>query len=687
MTTIGRLRLPVLVALGLCSSCTDPVSAGKPAFAAEPEVDEATVNATNTPPVEHGALASVAFWSRSDAPDETLILGAAEIAGLRLYTTAGEAAGVIDGIEAAQVSVLRLTDAGSGPSQPLVLIADAAEGSINAYHLDPDTPELHPRMANPLSIGDEITGLCHYESPLSGSAYFYAVTDRGVIHHYEAYSEGDGIAARLLRTIPSGKGSGFCAVDRRDGMLYVSEEHIGVWRLGAEPESDTAREPVDLREPFGSLSDDVKGVTVYRVDRELSYLLVGDAANRNVAVYALPDATRVATLTLEGLAEPEGISVTDPVASGAADGGVLAVADQSGADGGSNIKLVTWGATGLRRAAADAPVERPPVVRPVLDTEPVASVGDAADDPAIWVHPQDPAKSRVIGTDKQKGLYVYDLQGRVRQLLPHGKMNNVDVRDGFTLGGETVSIAVASNRSDDSIAVYRIDPADGTLTAAADGILATGFADPYGLCLYRSAQSGDVYVFVNDGDSGDFRQWRLADKGNGRVGATRVRDFAVGSQAEGCVADDESGALYIAEEDVGLWRYSAEPHGGSERTRIDATGDGGGLTDDVEGVALWLGGNGTGYLIVSNQGADNYAVYRREGDNAYVGHFHVVADSARGLDGASETDGLEVTSADLGGRFGNGLLVVQDGRNIAPEEAQNFKYVSWQDVIAALEER
>jgi Tfp pilus assembly protein PilN len=39
----------------------------------------------------------------------------------------------------------------------------------------------------------------------------------------------------------------------------------------------------------------------------------------------------------------------------------------------------------------------------------------------------------------------------------------------------------------------------------------------------------------------------------------------------------------------------------------------------------------------------------------------------------------------LGTAFPEGLLVVQDGRNIAPEERQNFKYVSWADVVGALE--
>src|SRR5215204_4006838 len=75
-------------------------------------------------------------------------------------------------------------------------------------------------------------------------------------------------------------------------------------------------------------------------------------------------------------------------------------------------------------------------VSATVETEPVRSGGDAADDPAIWVHPSNPAESTIIGTDKQGGLVVYDLAGKQLQYLSDGKMDNVDLRPGFPLGGE-----------------------------------------------------------------------------------------------------------------------------------------------------------------------------------------------------------------------------------------------------------
>ena len=57
------------------------------------------------------------------------------------------------------------------------------------------------------------------------------------------------------------------------------------------------------------------------------------------------------------------------------------------------------------------------VVKARGQTEPVAETGDAADDPAIWVHPGDPARSLILGTDKKDGLNVYDLDGRLLNVV------------------------------------------------------------------------------------------------------------------------------------------------------------------------------------------------------------------------------------------------------------------------------
>lgn len=348
------------------------------------------------------------------------------------------------------------------------------------------------------------------------------------------------------------------------------------------------------------------------------------------------------------------------------------------------LGLAAAGCAGQSAAPDATPAAIPMPLRqvvPIVETTPVDSVGDAADDPAIWVHPEDPLQSLVIGTDKQKGLNVYDLDGRLLQALPDGRMNNVDLRDGFAVDGRRMALVAASNRTDRTIALYLLDPGTRRLSRAGDPV-PTGFADPYGLCLYAS-RDGAYFVFVSDSGTGQFRQWRIRAEGS-VLFAERVRAFRVGSRAEGCVADDETGALYVAEEDVALWKFRADPGGGNARRAIDRVGGASGLVADLEGVSIWHGRGGDGYILLSNQGANRYAVYRRDDPNAYVGSFELVDDARTGIDGTADTDGLAVTSQPVGPRFPDGLLVVQDGSNLPAGQNQNFKYVSWRDVATAL---
>jgi hypothetical protein len=134
----------------------------------------------------------------------------------------------------------------------------------------------------------------------------------------------------------------------------------------------------------------------------------------------------------------------------------------------------------------------------------------------------------------------------------------------------------------------------------------------YGTCLYVSPVTGSFFVFV-DSRAGLVEQWELVDDGTGSIDGTLVRSFAVGSEAEGCVADDETAQLYIAEEAVGIWKYGAEPGAGATRSLVDGTAPNGHLTADVEGLTLYHASDGLGYLIASSQGSSTYVLYERGG--------------------------------------------------------------------------
>jgi 3-phytase len=313
-------------------------------------------------------------------------------------------------------------------------------------------------------------------------------------------------------------------------------------------------------------------------------------------------------------------------------------------------------------------------VNATVETDPVPHSGDAADDPAIWINKSDPSKSAIIGTDKRGGLAVYDLSGKQLQYLADGPIDNVDLRDGFKLKGEDVSIVTGGDRKDNGIVIYRMNPQTRNLENIAARKITHGI-QIYGSCMYRSEKTGKFYYFGTS-KSGDVEQWELFDNGSGKVDGKKVRNFKVGTTVEGCVTDDELGHFYVAEEAVGIWKYSAEPEGGNARTQVAKVGDGH-LFADVEGLAIAYDKNGTGYLMASSQGNHSYVVYRREGNNEFVKKFRV--GDGGGIDGSEETDGIDVTTANLGPAFPHGVFVAQDGFN--DKGNQNFKLVPLEAII------
>jgi len=308
-----------------------------------------------------------------------------------------------------------------------------------------------------------------------------------------------------------------------------------------------------------------------------------------------------------------------------------------------------------------------------VETQPVATMEDAADDPAIWRNAANPAQSLIIGTDKRAGVHVYDLQGRQVGFTPSPRLNNVDLRD---VGGSMGVIVAASDRqylSQAQMALFRLDTSAKKLLPLVT--LPVGLGEAYGMCLWQRASDKALFGFVVLKDG---RIDQVAIDFNNAIPSGRVvRSMKLGTQSEGCVVDDRTGILYVAEEDVGLWKFDATPDGSNVPTAI-AKADGKQIVMDAEGVALATIGVDGGYVIVSSQGDNAYAVYKLP-EESYVGRFRI---SDGVIDGVHETDGIELMLGDFGPNFLGGLFVVQDGDNMP--DTQNFKFVNWNDIIAAM---
>lgn len=310
------------------------------------------------------------------------------------------------------------------------------------------------------------------------------------------------------------------------------------------------------------------------------------------------------------------------------------------------------------------------------ETTPVGTADDAADDPAIWRNAADPSRSLIIGTDKRAGIHVYDLAGKQVSFTPSPRLNNVDLRENIVLGGKPIVLVAASDRQDEAnaqMAVFRLDTGAQKLVPLA--AIPVGKGEAYGMCLWQRASDKALFGFVVLKDG---RIDQLAfDLSGAKPTAKLVRSMKLKTQSEGCVADDRTGTLYVAEEDVGIWSFDADP-AGSTKASVFAKVDGKTLVADAEGLALAPEGKTGGYLIVSSQGENAYTLYALS-DKKAVGRFRIAGGA---IDGTYETDGIELILGDFGSHYPAGLFVAQDGDN-APD-TQNFKYASWADIKAAL---
>jgi 3-phytase len=331
---------------------------------------------------------------------------------------------------------------------------------------------------------------------------------------------------------------------------------------------------------------------------------------------------------------------------------------------------------GIAAACASVPAitgDPAVTVTATAETPPVGTVReDAADDPAIWLNPANPAASLVIGTDKKGGLYVYDLKGAQKHFIPAPGLNNADLID---LPDGRVLVA-ASDRSDVTkvqLFLALLDTATGKLAPA--GQIVVGPGEGYGICMVKPANANGIVAFSAPKEGTIYKT--VITVANGAFVGTTTTLAQIPTQVEGCIADPRTNTLYIGEEDFGIWAIDMV----SGAKRKVASVDNKLLVADVEGLAIAPEGANGGYLVASSQGDNAYAVFRLP-EVTPVGRFRI----AKGTFGAAEeTDGIELDNRAFGPAFPGGLFIAQDGQN-APQ-AQNFKYARWDEILAALGEK
>lgn len=524
----------------------------------------------------------------------------------------------------------------------LTVFTDADTQKTYAYVADQKTGQLR-LLASMASPDFSLESMCLYRDAQQLD-HVFLIGKEGLSEQWVMHKG----SAQLVRKLALPPHSKHCRVDDQSQTLYLSVPDSGVWAFTAEAETAAKLKPVAMLAPFGKLHGGA--TTISALPGGVAIL---DTNGKKLHLYRQKDGQHFQSEQIMNL--PHSAANIHVNASGNKLDFLL-----------QDEQAKTWrsSSTAWTQPAASEIV----VIEPTVQTDTVARHGDAADDPAIWVHPQDARLSRVLGTNKKQGLLVYDMQGKQTQLLESGRLNNVDVRQNIKWGQQSFDIAMATQRDENSLVLYVIND-QGQVAEAAR--FATKLDKIYGFCLYQP-RTGGLEAFVNDKD-GTYQQFRIAHNEQG-FSSSLVRSFKLASQPEGCVADDKTDRLFMGEEKRGIWVASAKADQPADLQMVMPVGKQ--LVADVEGLAMYFGQQ-KNYLLVSSQGDSSYLVLEAQAPYRLRGKFRVGMNLAKGIDGTSETDGIEVSSVNFGGEFALGMLVVQDGYRRLPDGTQNFKYIPW----------
>ena len=316
-------------------------------------------------------------------------------------------------------------------------------------------------------------------------------------------------------------------------------------------------------------------------------------------------------------------------------------------------------------------------VQPAVITE---QVNFDTDDPAIWINPQDASQSLIIGTDKETegGLFVFDLNGKIVNKVPGLKRpNNVDVEYGFNFQGKKIDIAVTTERQQNKIRIYEVPSMEEI--GAISVFEGETDRDPMGISIYKNPHTEEIFAIVGRkfGPSGTYLwQYRLSEN-NGKVTGEVVRKFGNFSgkkEIESIAVDDELGFIYYSDEGFGVRKYYADPAKGNQELALFGQKD---FKEDVEGISIYDTGNGKGYILISNQQADTFNVYRREGNNGNANQHYRIAEIPVST---KESDGSEVVNVNLGPKFPNGVFVAMTNGKV-------FHYYDWREFQKIIDEQ
>ena len=658
----------------------------------------ASTTVTNT---SYEDIADSAHWQSSKG-DKSLLIATLEEDGLAVFNGDGKQIQHIKSNEMVGVDVRYGIEAENGQKIDVAAAVLVDEGAFAFYKINANSEKPLQKIGQ-FSASIKVEGMCLAKNLTTGALYANGFSDDGEWVQFKLNFDGkiitsalqnEGKALPVRHTNVGGKLSA-CVVDDETSTLYLAEQDIGVWQYGADPENVKDRTLLDVAKPLGHISE-VESIDIAYQKNGKGLIIIADEGE-GFLLYDRDSKAYLNKFSIEGVEEAKLVTVSnkglwignteidEPIYqmlsfSELAEVGLKDAAGYSAENEWINNSMLKTSSVSLVKASAE--------------TKEVSKSGDAADDPALWFDKKNPEKSLVIATNKKGGLLAYDLKGTEIQFIKGNEVNNVDIRQNIKGNdGRFYDIAAASNRELNTIALYTISNKSPKKPMSVLEVigqnrhqdapeLASEMSKIYGLCMGQSPE-GVPYVFIND-KSGLIEQWRISVN-DGKATGDLVRTLSVATQPEGCVVDDKTQTLYVGEENEAIWSFDARENGSNKATLFAAI-DGENIVADIEGITLYQTEKES-LLLASIQGSNTYAIFDLNNGGKYIQNFAVIGDDSKGVDGASDTDGIHATSFNLGPDYPKGVFLVQDWYNLSDQYQplnQNFKIVDWRDIDMVL---
>lgn len=343
------------------------------------------------------------------------------------------------------------------------------------------------------------------------------------------------------------------------------------------------------------------------------------------------------------------------------------------------VVIILTSCTASNKSKQEASLKDTSALKPLFVTQPVF---EDSDDPAIWINKSNPSQSVILGTDKHDtngGIYTFLLNGKIdksRTIVGMQRVNNIDVAYGLKLNNKLTDIAVATERGKHAIRILSLPEMQfidgGYGIPVFEDAANKKEKETMGIALYTRPSDNAVFAIVGRKTGpadGYLYQYLLKDNGKGIVVAELVRKFGRYSgkkEIESIAVDNELGYVYYSDEQFGIRKYYADPAKGNEELAVFGSGE---FKEDNEGISIYKFDDGTGYILVSDQSANRFNVYAREGTkNNKHSHQRITSIPVS----TNQSDGSDVTSISLPG-FEGGLFV-------AMSTDKTFQLYSWKSI-------